>query len=166
MREFLARRGVRVAFYPVDLRVASFKGRRRESERRFLPGYVFALFPREPVWHRLLATPERPDRPVRGVIRLASGEPARIMPRDVRGLWEMRSQAAALERRWRAERRLRPGPARAVWGDVLEGQALEVCELVAGKARVRLRLFGREVETDVDERRLMALREAETGEPR
>lgn len=159
VRHLLARQGVGVSFYPVEMRVTVCMGRRRETERRFLPGLVFALFPREVVWHRLLACPERPDRPVRDVLRLASGEPARIVPRDVRGLWEMRSRSEAAARERRVARSPRKGGRARIVSGPFGGQVVEVCELRAGEAVVRLRLFGAEIEARVGEGMLMAVGE-------
>ena len=96
------------AFHPVTkARRKLPRGRVRwvEYERRYLPGYAFARFPGDPVWHRLF------DRCpfIHDVIRYHDGTPARLNPNDLTRLHAMRSVDEDNTSRKRYARTIRKG---------------------------------------------------------
>jgi hypothetical protein len=144
LREEVARRhlidhGLTDAFFPTRVRKTTLRGKPVTRRTLFLPGYLFALFPGEPVWHRLIEGD--PRRLIRGVLCRTSGEPGVLHEDDLRDLAAMTDRAEREE----AERR---EAARIHVGDIIRLPALDAeAEVVAiqGKGvQVRLRLFDRE----------------------
>lgn len=143
-RVWLQRRGV-YAFFPVERQVRVVRGKRIERSRRYLPGYLFALFPHDPIWHRILDSPETPNPFFRDVIRLHSGEAGRLHPRSIRALAEMRETDERIVERRRAARLPRQGDRVRLRTGPLEDHIGEVVELTAGTVRLKVKMFASEV---------------------
>lgn len=145
---WLSMRGV-YGFHPVLMRKVRRHGRDREYARRYLPGYVFARFPGDPLVHEVLSCPF-----VMGALTLqgGDGEWGVLEPRKLRAIYSMRkidAEAMAAREAERARRRaraaLRTGDCVLFKGGVFAGFRSEVVELRAdGGVQVRLELFGRE----------------------
>ncbi len=144
---WLSLRGV-YAFHPVRMRQVTRAGRVREYARRYLPGYVFARFPGEPLAHAVLTCPF-----VVGALARQGGDWGILDPHKLQAIHSMRrvdTQAMAAREAERARRRaraaLRPGDRVMFRAGVFAGHPSEVVDLCAdGAIRVRLNLFGREV---------------------
>lgn len=160
---WLGLRGV-YGFHPVLTRKARRFGKERQYHRRYLPGYVFARFPGDPLVHAVLACPF-----VTGALSFRlSGEWGVLDPAQLRAIHAMRRQDAEdrAARRADAARRRRASLVRA--GDVAMFRAgpwaelqCDVVELRAdGGARVAFRLFGREVLAEAVAADLVPLRKA------
>ncbi|MDF0598976.1 transcription termination/antitermination protein NusG [Psychromarinibacter halotolerans] len=143
---WLSERGV-YAFHPVTSRVTQVKGTRREVTSCYLPGYVFARFPGEPVGHRVLGSPFISD-----ALRTSSGQWGILGVSKLRRLHDMRRVDQAIRQRQgleakklRAARQLKSGDRALFKAGVFAGFD---CEIVAvdkwNGAKVRLELFGRE----------------------
>lgn len=141
---WLAARGV-YSFHPVLVRATRIRGKVVRSERRYLPGYVFARFPGAPVCHAVMAFPMIND-----AIRMADGRWGLLDGGDLRRLHGMRSvdvEAARQERKDADRRRqaVRPrvGHGALFRSGPLAGQRCEVVSLDAvGGAVVRVTMFG------------------------
>lgn len=144
---WLSLRGV-YAFHPVTKRVSVIRGKQVPRESRYLPGYVFARFPGRADRHRVMACPFITD-----ALRVQSGAWGVIVPADIRKLHAMRSVDAAQERARKDAQIIRKGDRVRVLGSGPDdGPEVEVHEIVAGKARFRLHMFGadRIVEANID----------------
>lgn len=143
---WLWRRGV-YAFHPVEDKVSIVKGLRRTYQRRYLPGYVMAHFPGDPLIARVLACPF-----IAGAIQRADGEWGILLHGDLRRLHAMRKIDRARERanEVRALRRkirlaLKPGDNVRLRVGPLSDLPCEIAEMIsAAGAVVRYRMFGRE----------------------
>lgn len=145
---WLSLRGV-YGFHPVLMRKVSRAGRIREYARRYLPGYVFARFPGDPLVHAVLTCPF-----ITGALTLqgGSGEWGILEPRKLQAIYSMRkldAQAMAARAADRVRRKamaaIRTGDSVLFKAGVFSGFPSEVVELRAdGDVRVRLRIFGRE----------------------
>lgn len=141
---WLCRRGV-YAFHPVLMRKVRAKGTVREYARRYLPGYVFARFPGEPMAHRVVDCAF-----ITGALCNSAGSWGRLDPTDLQALHAMRridiasSEALKAERiRRRAAGAVKPGDRALFRAGPLAGEVCEVAEITAdGGALVRLGLFG------------------------
>lgn len=157
---WLRRRGV-YGFHPVLLRRVRRQGVLREYQRRYLPGYVFARFPGEPVVHAVIASPF-----IIGALTLASGVWGILDPRRMGQIHAMRNvdaEAEAIRKAKAAQRRaaamVRPGDAALFTGGAFVGQQCEVVDLAAdGGATVRMRLFGGDVLVAAQASALVGLR--------
>lgn len=143
---WLAARGV-YAFHPVTSRRTKVRGRVREYERRYLPGYVFARFGGVPVPHRVLASPF-----LTGALCMSDGQWGILGPKRLASLHEMRARDLRQEderreqkRRADAARRVRAGDRAMFKAGPFAGLHCEVVEIcAAGGIKVRFELFGRE----------------------
>ncbi|MCA0945869.1 hypothetical protein LCM08_13195 [Salipiger pacificus] len=143
---WLAARGV-YAFHPVTSRRTKVRGRVREYERRYLPGYVFARFAGVPVPHRVLTSPF-----LTGALCRADGQWGVLGPKRLASLHEMRARDLRQEderqeqrRKAAAARRVRPGDRAMFRAGPFESFHCEVVEIDAlGGIKVRFELFGRE----------------------
>ena len=160
VERWLGLRGV-TGFHPVLRRRVVRFGRPRESVTRYLPGYVFARFPGEPIPHAVQALPH-----ILGALTARDGHWARILPSDLTALYEMRekdeqiddARAAAAARR-KAAAALRSGSGALFRSGPLAGQPCEVVEISGtGDVRVKLHLFGAVRETSAQATDLVAVR--------
>ncbi|MBR9840221.1 MAG: hypothetical protein GYB50_20360 [Rhodobacteraceae bacterium] len=143
---WLAARGV-YAFHPVTSRRTRVRGKLREYERRYLPGYVFARFDGIPVPHRVLTSPF-----LTGALCRSDGQWGVLGPKRLAALHEMRARDLRQEderqeqkRRAAAARRVRAGDRAMFRAGPFEGLPCEVVEIdAAGGVKVRFDLFGRE----------------------
>jgi transcription antitermination factor NusG len=135
---WLERYGV-VSFYPV---VEGKKWRRNRMvpfQRRYIPGYLFAQFPGEPIWHILLSSPF-----VRDVLRRHDGTPGILHPDTLDRLHAMRAMDGELEAKRAARRLIRKGDRVRLLSGPFEGQEVEVVEVdtAAGRAKFPIKLLG------------------------
>ncbi|WP_370267436.1 transcription termination/antitermination NusG family protein [Nioella sp.] len=160
VERWLGLRGV-TGFHPVLRRRVVRFGKPRESVTRYLPGYVFARFPGEPIPHAVQALPH-----ILGALTARDGHWARLVPSDLRALYGMRNTDADLEdtrateqaRRKRAAA-LRVGQGALFRSGPMAGVSCEVVELKGtGDVRVRLRAFGSDRVVTAQDRDLVALR--------
>ncbi len=130
------------AFHPVEHRTRRVRGIEVTRTSRYLPGYVFARFPGEPIWHRIFRDPRTSERRVRDVVRSASGAPARLHPDDLHALHAMRDVDRDARRRAAEAAMLKVGDAVkvALFGD----EACEVVTIKGGTATIRMRILGGE----------------------
>jgi len=143
---WLAARGV-YAFHPVTSRRTRVRGRVREYERRYLPGYVFARFGGVPVPHRVLTSPF-----LTGALCRSDGQWGVLGPKRLASLHEMRARDLRQEderqeqkRKAAAARRVRAGGRAMFRAGPFEGFQCEVVEIdAAGGVKVRFELFGRD----------------------
>lgn len=139
-------RGV-YSFHPVTHRTVTIRGKKIRRESRYLPGYVFARFPGEAIWHRVLETPFITD-----AIRLFSGHPAFLKPKDLVDLHDMRSRDEAAEAKARHARTIHAGDRVRLTGilsGIVPGDDVEVLTITNGRAKVRITMFGGEVDAEV-----------------
>jgi transcription antitermination factor NusG len=137
--QWLSLRGV-YAFHPVKSHVVAIRGKRIRRESRYLPGYVFARFDGAIIWHRVQASPFISD-----AIRVSTGQPATLNPDDLKGIYSMRHRDEAEAEAERQSRTIRAGDRARILSGVFEGQEVEVCEIRAGGAVLRVQMFGGEV---------------------
>lgn len=143
---WLAARGV-YAFHPVTSRQTKVRGRVREYERRYLPGYVFARFGGVPVPHRVLTSPF-----LTGALSMSDGQWGILGPKRLASLHEMRArdlrqedERQAQKRKAAAARRVRAGDRAMFRAGPFSGFHCEVVEVDAvGGIKVRFDIFGRE----------------------
>lgn len=143
---WLAARDV-YAFHPVTSRQTRVRGKIREYERRYLPGYVFARFAGAPVPHRVLTSPF-----ITGALCMSDGQWGILGPKRLAALHEMRARDLRQEdkrqeqkRRADAARRVRVGDRAMFKAGPFSGFHCEVVEIVAsGGIKVRFDIFGRE----------------------
>lgn len=143
---WLAARGV-YAFHPVTSRRTRVRGRLREYERRYLPGYVFTRVDGIPIPHRVLTSPF-----LTGALCRSDGQWGVLGPKRLAALHEMRARDLRQEderqeqkRRAAAARRVRAGERALFRAGPFEGLPCEVVEIdTAGGVKVRFDLFGRE----------------------
>lgn len=157
---WLRLRGV-YAFHPVKVQRVRRHGVMREIHRRYLPGYVFARFPGDPLVHRVRSCPF-----VTGALCRSDGAWGVLEPHKLAAIHAMRkldaageaaSKARAAQRR--AAAMARPGGPALFTGGAFAGARCEVVELDAdGGARVRMSLFGGEVLVAAKAADLMGLR--------
>ena len=134
------------AFHPVTRTRVVRHGKVIERERRYLPGYVFCRFPSQVIISRVLACPV-----IAGAITLQSGQWGIITPEDIRKLHAMRSVDDAQRAARDDAKRIRKGDRVRVLAGVLgEGMEVEVVDIVAGKARFTLHMFGTDVRAEAD----------------
>lgn len=135
--------------YPVEQVIDRTRTRRAGQpvmrERRILPGYVFAAFRDLPPLHDLLSS-----RYVRDCIRTSRGDIALLHPDDLRRIYAMRHQVEAEARAKIHRAVIRPGDEAHLMG-IFDGQPVEVIEIGAKGAKVRLRLYGREMLVPVEQ---------------
>lgn len=136
---WLALRGV-YGFYPVKHRTVTVRGKKLRRESRYLPGYVFAKAPGRIIWSRVQSCPF-----IANAIRLSSGEPATLNPADLKAIYAMRHRDDDEAEAIRQARAIRPGDRARILSGVFEGSEVEVCEIRAGDAVLRLNMFGGEV---------------------
>lgn len=143
---WLRLRGV-YAFHPVRMRQTVRFGKVREYARRYLPGYVFARFPGEPVIHQVTRAPF-----IIGALTCSKGHWGVLEPKRLQAIHAMRhldetqrkDRAASLARR-AADARIRAGDSALFQAGPFAGFPCEVVELLAdGGAIVRVMIFGRE----------------------
>ncbi|SHI90780.1 transcription termination/antitermination protein NusG [Wenxinia saemankumensis] len=150
---WLEKRGI-YAFHPVLERTTVVRGRRRTTVSRYVPGFVFARFPGLPRAHEVTAGPFIID-----ALRDSHGGWGKLNPDGLRRLHSMRRMDQAAEDRRRraairfAERnRLKAGDTALFRAGPFAGFHCEVVHLpAAGGLSVRLEIFGREMQTEVDE---------------
>ena len=160
---WLARFGV-PSFHPCLMRQVRVRGALRQYRSAYLPGYVFARFPGEPLAHRVRAQGD-----IHGAICLQGGQWARIDTASMRGLLNMRDRAAAIDSdraaegaRLRALKSVRAGDRALFRAGPLVGQQCEVVELTGpGAVTVRLRLFGADHHAQAQAGDLVPLRRME-----
>jgi transcription antitermination factor NusG len=128
-----------VSFYPVTDAKRMRRGKPVHYERKYLPGYLFAQFPGEPIWHVLLSSPF-----VRDVIRLHNGTPGILHPDTLTRLHAMRKMDMEIETKRRYRKMIRVGDRVKVKRGAMEGWEVEVVEIdaAAGKAKFALQLLG------------------------
>ncbi len=151
-KAWLARRCGATSFYPVREEWRAVPHRKAQRERRFIkhaPGYLFSCFRGQPVWHRLLDRETQPF--IRDVIRLHTGEPGMLHPSDLNSLYAMRQRDEAAVERRRLARMINVGDKVEIkTGPFAEMKDIEVVEIKGSAARIRLRIFGRETETEIN----------------
>ena len=140
------------SFHPVKRRTRLAKGREVTTESRYLPGYVFARFPGQPIRHRIASRCPW----ITGAVTVQSGAWAILRPHDLTALHRMRSLDTMQERQRRRESRRRnriaPGDRVAILSGLWEdSEGHEVIELRGGQAIVRIQMLGadRLVEADI-----------------
>lgn len=136
---WLALRNV-YSFHPVKHKTVKIRGKAKRIESRYLPGYVFARFPGPIIWHRVQDSPF-----IRDAIRLSSGAPAVLNPDDLTAIYAMRHVEDAEAEALRRARTIRPGDRAAILSGVFSGHEVEVTEIRAGNAVLRINMFGGEV---------------------
>lgn len=146
---WLKRRGV-YSFHPVKGKTVFIKGKAIERKRRYLPGYVFARFPGQPIIHKVLAS-----QFISGAISFKSGVWGILSPDDLRGIHTMRDVDHEAETAKRSASLLSKGDRVRVLGGLTgdDDQEVEIVELTTdGRVKFKLRLFGTDVpaETSVD----------------
>jgi transcription antitermination factor NusG len=149
---WLDRRGV-YAFHPVLTRQATRFGRIKTHVRRYLPGYVFAKVPGDPVVHRFVAGPY-----ITGALSRADGQWGILQPSQLRAIHAMRHRHEAAEARTLAEQQrrrrrtmIRAGDRILFQAGLFAGQSCDVVEIKGpGRAMVRLSLFGQEALIEAD----------------
>lgn len=143
---WLKARGV-YSFHPVTRRVVTIRGKAVSRVSRYLPGYVFARFPGEMVWHRVHACAH-----VHDCIRMASGQPGILRPDDLTALHAMRDRDDEAREAQRHAAMIRRGDKvrilSGLWQDSAPTEVVEIGE--NGKAKVRLVMFGAERLVEVD----------------
>lgn len=139
---WLSRRGV-YSFHPVTVRRSRVRGRVREYQRRYLPGYVFARFGGAPIYHRVLESPF-----IFGALLRSDGEWGVLGPDGLTALHEMRARDDRIEEQRRELRRaakrvrsLRVGERALFRAGPFAGQNCEVVDIAGGGVKVRLELF-------------------------
>lgn len=144
-KAWLDRHGV-YAFYPVTEHWTHVRGHAVKRYRKYLPGYVFAEFPGEPLWHNLWGPF------LRDVMRMSNGTPGVLAPDTLARLFAMREVDEVLEAKRKAALAIHKGDRVRVRDGVYAGWEMEVVEIsTSGKAKFRVTLLGeREVEIDVD----------------
>ena len=142
------------AFYPVTERSTTHRGKTRVIQSRYLPGYVFARFPGDPVWHELWPACTF----ITDVLRLRSGSPGIIRHADLTNIMAMRATDQEQDRARKARSLIRRGDrVRLRTSPLGEEVVVEVHTLVTvrGKARGKfdINLFGSTVpgEADIDD---------------
>lgn len=140
-RAWLDRKGLE-AFYPVE---TIQRPRKPAYERRYLPGFVFARFPGDVLWHELF----RVCPFVHDVLRFRSGIPGRIRASDLTSIMAMRSVDQAQAAEQQARKRIFKGARVRITEGPMEGFESEVVEIRAGRAKLTITLFGRETEADM-----------------
>lgn len=140
---WLALRNV-YAFHPVKHKTVKIRGKVKRNESRYLPGYVFARFPGEIIWHRVQDSPF-----IRDAIRVSSGRPAVLNPDDLTAIYAMRHVEDAEAETLRRARTIRPGDRAAILSGVFSGQEVEVAEIRAGNAVLRINMFGGEIPASI-----------------
>lgn len=135
------------SFHPVTRRVVTIRGKAVSRVSRYLPGYVFARFPGEMIWHRVHTCTHIHD-----CIRMASGQPGILRPDDLTALHAMRDRDdEAMEAQRHAAMIRRGDKVRILSGLWQENAPTEVVEIGShGKAKVRLIMFGAERLAEVD----------------
>ena len=93
------------AFYPVTERQVTNRGKTRVIQSRYLPGYVFARFPGDPVWHELWPACTF----ITDVLRLRSGHPGIIRQSDLTNIMAMRATDQEQDRARKARSLIRRG---------------------------------------------------------
>jgi len=157
---WLRLRGV-YAFHPVLTRKAKRFGAMREYQRRYLPGYVFARFPGDPVVHAVTSGPF-----ITGALCRSDGTWGALEPKKLRAIHQMRKVDAEADAARKAERARRRRQRLVGEGDSalfrsgpFSGFTCEVVELRAsGGAMVRFSLFGRETSVEASTGDLVPLR--------
>ncbi|WP_353474799.1 transcription termination/antitermination NusG family protein [Salipiger sp. H15] len=161
---WLAARDV-YAFHPVTSRQTRVRGRVREYERRYLPGYIFARFNGVPLPHRVLTSPF-----LTGALCRSDGRWGVLGPKRLAALHEMRARDLRQEDELRAAKRKAAAARRVLVGDramfragPFEGFHCEVVEIDAvGGLKVRFELFGRENSVVTSPDSLVSLAEKES----
>jgi transcription antitermination factor NusG len=133
------------AFHPVQAYRVRIRGREHDRHRRYIPGYVFARFPGPVIWHRLFAFCPY----VRDAIRLTSGLPAALDPRDLVRLHGMRAADEAQEQAKARARLFNRGDRVRVLGGLWAGQETELLDVEGTTGTIRVRLFNAEHEVRV-----------------
>jgi transcription antitermination factor NusG len=128
-----------VSFFPV---LEGRKWRRNIMvpwQRRYIPGYVFAQFPGEPIWHVVQASPF-----IHGVLRRHDGEPGILHPDTLHQLHAMRAMDGELEAKRAARRLIRKGDRVRLLDGPFKGSEVEVVEVdtAAGRAKFPIKLLG------------------------
>jgi transcription antitermination factor NusG len=145
-RLWLGEHGVE-AFYPVTITKARYRGRDISRVRRYLPGYVFAEFPGEPIWWRILGDDRRN---VRDVLRMNDGEPGRLHPDTLTQLQAMREVDEEIEELKRAARTIRKGDkVRIKVGEMVDWE-VEIVDIKGPKGVFHVKLFGADHAAEVD----------------
>jgi len=160
--KWLSLRGV-YAFHPVLPRRVMVKGKVREYQRRYLPGYVFACFKGWPIVHAVRDCPF-----ITGALSHSSGEWGVLDPKDLPAIHAMRKVDAAGRKARRDELvqrrrklRLREGDQVLFASGPFVEMKGELVELVAdGGARIQIQLFGRPTVVDASRRDLVPILEA------
>jgi transcription antitermination factor NusG len=145
-RIWLAEHGVE-AFYPVTITKQRHRGRDISRVRRYLPGYVFANFPGEPAWWRILGDARRN---VRDVLRVHNGEAGRLHEDTLTQLQAMREVDEELEERKRVARTVRKGDLVRIKVGELVNWEVEIVDIKGPKGVFHVKLFGAEHSAEVD----------------
>lgn len=148
---WLARRGID-AFHPVTRRRVTRQGRRAEITTRYLPGYVFADFPGEPIRHRVLDCPV-----LTGAVTLSSGTWGWLDRAGMRrivamraidqGLRQAKRTQARRARRARLEalreaQRFTPGDRARMIGGLFPQAEVEIVEIAGPRVAFEIVIFG------------------------
>jgi transcription antitermination factor NusG len=151
-KAWLARRCGAASFYPVREEWRATPNRKAQRERRFVkyaPGYLFTCFRGQPVWYRILDREVQPF--VRDVIRLQTGEPGMLHPSTIKSLYAMRKRDEVAVERRRLARMVNVGDKVEIKaGPFAEMGEVEVVEIKGSAAKIRLVIFGRETETEIN----------------
>jgi transcription antitermination factor NusG len=146
-RIWLEEHGVE-AFYPVTSSSAIYRGKRITRTRRYLPGYVFAKFPGEPIWWRIMSDPRRN---VRDVIRMHDGTPGWLHAETLKQLEAMREVDEEAKERDRIARNIRRGDrVRIKTGPFTDFTDVEVVDVRGRQGIVHIMIFGRATEVEIN----------------
>lgn len=140
------------AFFPVRVSSRAIRGRRKQIISRYLPGYVFARFPRPIIWHRVAASPLVTD-----IVRMADGKRiAHLEESDLTALRAMAYRDQEERARRKAAQAIRVGSKVIMPDGPFDGE-FEVWTIDNGVARFRIRMFGGDIEAEVAIERLLKI---------
>lgn len=144
-QDWLHRRGV-ASFYPVTRRKAIRRGMARWHESRFLPGYLFAEFPGDPIWHKVVAS-----GCISGTLCMSNGNPGIIVPRDLVQLHAMRHRSDEINETRKIAETIHPGDSAMVIDGLFKGQRVEVISVTNGRVTFGLTMFGSDRTAEVSQ---------------
>lgn len=144
-QNWLKQRGV-YSFFPVREYKTKIRGKTYQRQKRYLPGYLFAEIPGEPIWHNVFDSPF-----IANAIRLRlTSEPARLSEASLSRILDMAGVEQQMEREARQRRTLRRKDRARIRNGAFEGHVVEVLEIGSGTAKVTLELLGKgEVAVDL-----------------
>lgn len=142
------------AFFPVE-EVFRWKfNRMMRATRKYVPGYLFAHFAGQPLWHRILDHEAGSDRRlIRDVIRMSDGvTPGVLHPETLVRLEGMRDVHREIETRKQVRRALRIGDVARLNSGAYVGSEVEIVRIdtTRGVAKFEIKLIGWKGEAALD----------------